>query len=208
MRRHGNSLATKSRMQRECGMEPRFHDGKKYVRHRLEDVFNASAWDILSAIERGFRAQVDVKGKLAELFLHQVLLRSQSRGEIESVQWFDKDGYPDFEIDVAGRKIRLECKNVRSGQSKFPGQHYVEIQKTRNRIEGGPGRGYKADEFEVLAACLFNQTGQWDFLFCTTINLERRPKLPDFLKIYQPVPFEARGSWHATLAAALGDLGL
>ncbi len=34
------------------------------MRHPLEEEFNASASDILSAIQQGFRAQVDVKGKL------------------------------------------------------------------------------------------------------------------------------------------------
>jgi hypothetical protein len=189
-------------------MEPRFHDGNRLVRHRLEDLFQASGWDILSAIERGFRAQVDVKGKLAELFLHRNLCASRDRGEIISVEWFDRDGHPDFEIDVRGRKIRVECKNVRSGKSKFPGSHYVEIQKTRNSIEGGPGREYKADEFDILAACLFNQANAWNFLFCTAVNLARRTEWPDFLQIYQPVPIQAQGHWHATLDGVLGDLGL
>ncbi len=27
------------------------------------------------------------------------------------------------------------------------------------------GRGYKVDEFDILAACLFNQTGEWKYLF-------------------------------------------
>jgi len=35
--------------------------------HQLEKDFNAPAKDILDAISYGFRAQVDVKGKLAEL---------------------------------------------------------------------------------------------------------------------------------------------
>lgn len=35
-------------------------------KHPLEELWNTSAWDILSAVQRGFRAQVDVKGKLAE----------------------------------------------------------------------------------------------------------------------------------------------
>jgi hypothetical protein len=37
-------------------MPPKFYDGKKYVEHVLERRFSASGWDILSAIERGFRA--------------------------------------------------------------------------------------------------------------------------------------------------------
>lgn len=48
---------------------PQFHDGSAFVQHPLERAFNACGWDMLTAIEHGFRAQVDVKGKLAELFL-------------------------------------------------------------------------------------------------------------------------------------------
>ena len=38
-------------------------------RHPLELELNADARDILSAVQSGFRALVDVKGKLAEYFL-------------------------------------------------------------------------------------------------------------------------------------------
>jgi hypothetical protein len=55
-------------------MPPQFFEAGQPVRHPLEVKFNASAWDILCAIERGFRAQVDVKGKLAEWFLFKVLV--------------------------------------------------------------------------------------------------------------------------------------
>jgi hypothetical protein len=37
--------------------------------HPLENDLNADAADILSAIQKGFRAIIDVKGKLAEYFL-------------------------------------------------------------------------------------------------------------------------------------------
>jgi len=189
------------------GMQPRFYDGKKYVQHRMEEVFNARGWDILSAIERGFRAQVDVKGKLAEFFLHRELVVLQEQGVITSVEWNDQDGKPDFCVDVKGRKIHVECKNVRSGKEVFPDAFKVEIQKTRNSIGGGPSRGYKADEFDILAACLFNQTREWKYLFSTTINLERRAEWPDFLVIMQRVPYEAEGNWRNSLEEAIADLG-
>ena len=43
-------------------------------------------------------------------------------------------------------------------------------------------------EFEILAACLFNQNGRWEFLFIPTDKLQRRPEYPDYLTIMQPVP--------------------
>ena len=71
-------------------------------RHPLEETLNASAWDVLSAIERGFRAQVDVKGKLAEYFLYQQLLAVREGGAVDAVEWQDKDGQPDFLLGVSG----------------------------------------------------------------------------------------------------------
>lgn len=130
-------------------------------RHPVEDLLNASASDILSAIQRGFRALVDVKGKLAEYFLFQKLEQLQEGGGIESVEWLDKDGQPDFFIGVGGQTLRVECKNVRSGNDeryRNPEAYKVELQKTRNNKDGTPTRGYRIDEFDVLAAGPFHRT--------------------------------------------------
>jgi len=42
-------------------MPPTFTDDGQTVQHPLELKFNTSAWEILCAIEQGFRAQGDVK---------------------------------------------------------------------------------------------------------------------------------------------------
>ena len=59
----------------------------RMTRHPLETKLNASAQDILTAIERGFRAQVDVKGKLAELFLSRELDRLKAAGIIRGIRY-------------------------------------------------------------------------------------------------------------------------
>ena len=41
-------------------MAAQFFEAGQPVQHPLELRFNANAWDILSAIEKGFRAQVDL----------------------------------------------------------------------------------------------------------------------------------------------------
>src|SRR5207253_7127292 len=125
------------------------------VQHPLEKLFNASAWDILSAIEKGFRAQVDVKGKLAELFLFRQLDMLQTAGVISTLEWHDRDGIPDFSMTYKEAMLRVECKNIRSpvrpratALSRPPRTPpaapawRVEIQKTRNQLTGGPARGY------------------------------------------------------------------
>jgi hypothetical protein len=187
-------------------MPPQFVDKGTVVQHPLERKFNAPAWDILSAIERGFRAQVDVKGKLAELFLFRRLQELQYRGVITALEWRDKDGIPDFLVEYQRRKLEIECKNVRSGREVFKDGFKVEIQKTRSQVGGGPVRGYKCDEFDVLAACLFNQTGQWRYLFAATANLEcRAAPFTDYLVIMHKVPATPQGYWRATIEEAFAD---
>jgi hypothetical protein len=160
--------------------------------HPLEKKFNASVADILEAIEHGFRAQVDVRGKLAELYLYRHFERLRANGQIVSLQWHDADGEPDFEILIPdSRKLRVECKNLRSDPA-FCAERgcRVEIQKTRGGRdkEGRKTRGYLVDYFDVLAACTFNQTGKWRFRFIAARRLARRDDNPQVLKVMQPVP--------------------
>jgi hypothetical protein len=99
-------------------MPPQFFESGNLVQHALEKRFNASGWDILTAIEKGFRAQVDVKGKLAELFLSRQLDSLQTAGIISTLEWHDRDGIPDFSMTYKERLVRVECKNIRSPERK------------------------------------------------------------------------------------------
>lgn len=177
-------------------------------RHPLELELNADARDILSAVQSGFRALVDVKGKLAEYFLERRLAKLREQGVIEKYEWKDRDGEPDFVIVHAARPLRLECKNVRSREVyKKPTPAWkVELQRTRNSKDGTPTRGYRVNEFEILAVCLFNQTGEWQYLYAATKDLERRPDAPDLLTIMQRVPFDASGCWKESLRDVLPTL--
>lgn len=168
------------------------------TKHPLEEKWNTTASDILSAIEGGFRSQVDVKGKLAELYMYRALLKLADQKAIQGLVWQDKDGKPDFLLTHGGSELRVECKNVRSPQTtKASPRPRVELQKTRNgKQPGEPTRGYKTDEFDVLGACLFNYTGKWDYLFIATRHLARRPKpLERFLQVMQTVPLQPEGFW-------------
>jgi hypothetical protein len=153
----------------------------------LEELFNASAEDILTAIQHGFRAQVDVKGKLAEYFLHQQFVVLMERGVITDVVWQDKDAEPDFLIRVGERTLRVECK------------------KTRNSKDGSPTRGYRVDEFDILAACLFNKTRRWEYLHIATRHLSGRPNMLDSLVVMQRVPLRAQEFWRANIEEAIHD---
>src|SRR5438552_6218017 len=114
-------------------MAPQFFEAGQPVQHPLEKKFNASAWDILCAIERGFRAQVDVKGKLAEWFLYKVLEDLKATGVFTSLTWSDENGKPDFHVVGTGFDLQMECKNLRSDEKYADGTYKLETQKTRDQ---------------------------------------------------------------------------
>lgn len=180
-------------------------------RHPLEDELNASAVDILDAVSAGFRAKIDVKGKLAELYLSRSLETLRRAGAIQDFQWHDKDGESDFTVEIDGVTIVLECKNVRSpvvSRAKRPRKVgadavRVELQKTRNSKDGKNTRGYRHNEFDVIAVCLFNQTRRWDYLLAPSRRLTRRTDDPDLLDIYHPVPLTPSGHWGGDLLEVL-----
>ena len=195
-------------------------------RHPLEDEFRSIAEHILDAILAGNRAKVDVKGKLAELYLNHALIDLKKRGLIEDFRWHDEDSDVDFSVNIDGVLVRIECKNIRSlkkerpkkppkpgrkprePRAKKPQPVEVELQKTRNSKDGKKTRGYKRGYFDVLAVSLFNRVGEWRYLYIEELDLAERPGEPEFLKIYQPVPVQPEGRWSddllATLKAAAG----
>ncbi len=181
----------------------------KLDRHDLEKLFNAPADDIMLAILKGFRAQVDVKGKLAELYLFKYLEHRKAKGDIEDFEWNDLDSLPDFRIVYKGRDYRAECKNLRSGEDgiyKRSPSFKVEVQKTRNSMDGTATRSYRVDYFDLLGVCMFNQTGKWDFVFIASQYLETRPENKDLLKVFQPVPFVQTSPWEKDIIQVLDEI--
>lgn len=176
--------------------------------HDLEKKFNAPGYDILDAILAGFRAQVDVKGRLAELYLSRELDRFKVEGLIQDYFWSDKDGEPDFNIKYLGNEYIIECKNLRSGEEgkyKKDPAYKVEVQKTRNSKDGSPTRSYPVDHFDILAVCMFNQTGKWNFIYSSAKNLERTSD-EKFLKTFHPVPFMPSFPWTTDFSKIIKDV--
>jgi hypothetical protein len=163
--------------------------------HELEKLLNAPAEDIMDAIIRGFRAQIDVKGKLAELYLYRYLQTLESENIIGNLRWIDVDGMPDFEFDFRGKRYLVECKNLRNEMYKKQPSYKVEIQKTRNSKDGSNTRSYTVDYFDILAVCMFNQTSKWDFLFIKSKDLETDEVNPNRLKIMQRCPIDLIPPW-------------
>lgn len=173
--------------------------------HPLEAEWHTTAWDVLSATERGFRAKVCVVGKLAEWKLfEQIQELTQLHGELRSVEWNDADDRPDFQMSWRGSPVTVECKNVRRYADK-PSRLRVELQKTRNSKDGSNTRSYPRDKFDVLAACLYNQTREWRFVYCATKHLAGRQGSPQLLAIYHDVPSPPSFPWTTKLPQALDE---
>jgi transcriptional regulator with XRE-family HTH domain len=177
--------------------------------HDLERQFNAPADDIMSAVLSGFRAQVDVKGKFAELYLSRYLTFLKNKQVIQDFEWHDKDTLPDFVVVYKGRNYVVECKNLRSGKEgiyKRENSHKVEVQKTRNSKDGTNTRSYKVSLFQILAVCMFNQTRAWEFVFKATMHLKRAEGNDELLAIFQPVPFRPTSPWERDITIVLEEV--
>ena len=104
---------------------------------------------------------------------------------------------PDFTVWSTDRTvIQLEVENVRSGT----GLLRAETQKTRASRGDPMSRYYRVDHFEVIAACLFNATGRWDYAFARSGDLLRFAGNPDYLATMQPIDPAVTHPWYRTLA--------
>lgn len=104
---------------------------------------------------------------------------------------------PDFTVWFTdGTLIQLEVKNVRSGT----GPLRAETQRTRASRGDLMSRYYKVDHFEIIAACLFNATGRWDYVFAKSTDLLKLAANPDYLATMQPIDPAVVHPWYRTLA--------
>ena len=189
-------------------MPPTFTDDGQTVQHPLELKFNATGWDILCAIEQGFRAQVDVKGQARGLVLAKAAQGTEEprrhRGcDLARHQWASRLRHHDRgTYDPDGVQERPQWSEPQGLPRTLPRRDPEDPQSTRGRREltGLSGRRFRG------AGCLFNQTGTWDYVFVESGRLARRPNFPDYLVIMQPVPPSPRGVWKGTLEEVLNEL--
>lgn len=93
----------------------------------------------------------------------------------------------DFDVTLDdGTFLRVECKNA-SPKTAADGRFKVEVQKTRASKGDPASRFYAVDGFDIVAACLFSPTGQWEFRFGRTADMTRHKSFPDRLAPIQPI---------------------
>lgn len=177
------------------GLIPLFKDACEIMSHSLEIEYGLTADEILTAIEKRFRAKVALEGAVAEVQMGKHLKALLGSGTIARFEEHDTDGYHDFTIWLPdGRCFRLECKNVRDSTEAFrlKGQvvaYKVETQKTRTSNEDPSSRFYNADQFDILGVCLGKKTKDWTrFLYVDVRHLARHSKYPNKLAPIQRVP--------------------
>lgn len=138
------------------------------AKHVLEDQFGLTSREILEIIATRNRLAVAVRGGVAEYHLESYL---KSEHALTRVERRDRDGEPDFEVEfLNGPTWLIECKNV-SPTTYAGGIPRIETQKTRSSKNDPASRFYKYSQFDVVAACLFSVTGEWEFRFIRATDL-------------------------------------
>ena len=176
--------------------------------HALEHEFGLPAWEILDTINRRNRCKIAVRGAIAEAHLIRHLRRLEEAGYIQGFEDFDRDAYPDCRVDYDGRSFFVECKNVQK-QKRQRGETEpvtIDFKRTRNPMANPEARYYGPEEFEIVAACLWNRTRQWVFRFAVTADLPRHPQYPDRILDIVTVDVAESPIWTANLAILLSRL--
>lgn len=152
---------------------------KKQTQHALEKRYQMEGRRILDLIMAHKRLGVAMAGAVAEFHLEESLL---AHPQIVSVVAIDQDGEPDFDVVfLSGETRRIECKNVSNARVDKDGNPKVELRKTRSAKNNPTGSCYKQDKFDIIAACLFSQTGKWEFRFISTSNCATHVLHPEYL---------------------------
>lgn len=163
---------------------------------RLEAEFRLTSAQIMEIISARARLSVAVRGGVAE---HHLLNHLRDDPDVAQANQIDLDGRPDVEVLTrSGRTVLVECKNV-SPKTYASGAPKVEVQKTRSQKNDPAGRFYRPDQFDVVAACLYPVTNQWEFRFKAASELARHGTHPDRLAVLHAVD----ETWATSLAAAL-----
>jgi hypothetical protein len=182
------------------------------MRHPLEKEFGLSAYELLEALNKRFRARVTLEGAVAEVQMEKSI-KALVGSVIDRFEVYDIDGHPDFGIWLPGsdRRILAECKNVRDRDEAYRRDGEIvafkaETQKTR-ASKGDPlSRFYDIDQFDILGVCLGKKTGRWtDFMYARVVDLAQHAAHKGKLAVFQrvPLPGSATAPWYDDLGALL-----
>ncbi len=174
--------------------------------------YGLSAFDLLDALDKRFRAKVTLEGAVAEVQMEKHVAALVG-SEILSYEAHDLDGVPDFSLKLPKRAkpLRAECKNVRDSTEAYRkgGEivaYKVETQKTRAATGDPTSRYYDLDHYDLLGVCLGKKTDDWtQFMFVRVADLARHSKHNGKLAVMQrvPLPGSDLGVWFSDLGELL-----
>jgi restriction-modification system family protein len=166
--------------------------------HALEREFSLPGDAILDIIRERPRLGMAVRGGVAERHLHNAL---DADGAVTDLQLGQQEGPPDFFVGlVDGQRVTVECKNA-SPTKYADGTPKVETQKTRASKGDPKSRLYEPAQFDVVAACMYGPSRQWEFRYKRSDRLERDSTYPDRIAAIQRIDH----SWTSTLVDALAN---
>ena len=164
----------------------------------LERAYELPAAEILRIIAERSRLAMAVRGGVAE---HHAGRRLREDPAVRRADVAHQEGPPDFWVTLRnGATVAVEVKNA-SPRRYVDGSAKVEVQKTRASRGDPLSRLYKADAFDVLAACMYGPSGTWTFRFRRTGLLKPHPDHPSRIAPLQRISDD----WRQSLAAALDE---
>ncbi len=185
------------------------------MEHALESKYGLTAYELLDALDKRFRAKVALEGAVAEVQMEKHI-RALLGKAIDKYEVHDIDGHPDFSIWVPGRgdALLVECKNVRDKDEAYRTRgeivaYKVETQKTRAATGDRTSRFYGTEQFQIVGVCLGKKTGRWtDFMFARAADLVRHREHEGKLAVMQRVPLpdaDDFGIWFNVLGKLLRE---
>jgi hypothetical protein len=173
--------------------------------HPLEQKWGTKAEAILTAIARSSDlTQRGIRGILAEATFEEIVLPRLEPAGWKAITILGDQTY-DFLLEKKKKQVRIQVKlqrreggvpkefaaRSRAAMNCPTGTIYVvEVQKTRSgQKKGQKTRPYRYGDFDILAVNLHPSTGDWKRFVYTVGNwLRPRPKQPELIEIFQPVP--------------------
>lgn len=143
--------------------------------HALAHEFEMSESAVLDLIASARRLKMAVRGWVAEEHLVRVL---RGVDGVSNCLRSDEEGGPDVTLRFRGsRPITIQCKNVLR-QRAADGNARIDFQETRGSKADPCSRFYRADEYDLVAACLHAVTERWEFRYVLPGKLEPHKSCP------------------------------
>ena len=137
--------------------------------HALAKEFEMGEHEVLDLIASARRLKMAVRGWVAEEHLVRVLRVVPG---VSNCNRSDEEGGPDVTLSYEGsRLLTVQCKNVLRERTAA-GIARIDFQRTRASKNDPCSRFYRADDYDVIAACLHAVVERWDFSYALPHQLD------------------------------------